>query len=126
MAILDREYYSTDLLASLKAYLVDSTSGKHADAYDQFLLMLRALALKSIERHDPIGDIGRRCHVVSDLFNRAIRKHFVDAPFWLFSTIGEIKYRGDSVYDVTQEKVIQSHQRGFRPDETLDVHVWLL
>ena len=112
-------------MAGTRDYLLDSTSARRAPDYEAFLPELPEIARRFVRGHDPIRELGRRCHSYSDLFNRNFRSRVGEGAAWFFLTIGEVKFRRESIYHVTEQKVITSFQRGFRPDENLGVHVWL-
>lgn len=110
---------------SFKSYIVDAISGRHDDIYDKVRPILAGHAHRFVAAHDPHKELGRRCHVFSDHFNRAWRASLPNNPIWLLLTIGDVKHRGESVYDVSEFDVVQAAKCGFRPDEPLRVHVWL-
>ena len=111
-------------IESFKSYIADAISGRHDDVYAQVRPVLTTLAHKFVAAHDPHQELGRRCHVFSDHFNRRWRTN-PDNPIWLLLTIGDVKHKGESVYDVSEFDVIRTVKRGFRPDEQLKIHTWL-
>lgn len=125
LGVLDRAYYTPARMAGMRDYLLDSTSGRHALVYDQLVAQFPTIARQFVRPHDPIHELGRRCHSYSDLFNDTWRKRGGEKAPWFLLTVGEVKFRGESVYEVTEQKVITTFQRGFQREEALDVHVWL-
>jgi len=125
IGMLEREYYTSERMAGMRKYLLDATSAKRAPEYQEFVPGLPKIARQFVRPHDPVRELGRRCHIYSDQFNRAFRAHIGDGAAWFFLTIGEVKFRRESVYDITEQKVISVFQRGFQPNEELGVHVWL-
>lgn len=125
IGVLEREYCTPDRMANLRDYLLESTSEKRAPKYQEFVPDLPKIARRFIRGHDPISELGRRCHIYSDQFNRAFRARAGSGAACFFLTIGEVKFRRKSVYDITEQTVITVFRRGFQPDEELGVHVWL-
>ncbi len=113
------------LIKGFLDYIDDANSPKNANAYGSVIPIITDLARRFVARHDPIHELGRRCHSFSDAFNRGWRSQVGDKPIWLLLTIGEVKHRNNSIYDVTKSKVVDCVRRGFQPSETLGVHVWL-
>lgn len=111
----------------VKDYVADyAENPRFAARYDGVAVQLASLARQQIAHLDPVNVLGRRCHVVSDSFLTKFREHIPhDRMVGLLMTIGEVCYRGRSVYDVTRERAAQVYVRGFQPAQTLDVHVWL-
>lgn len=106
-------------------YIDDANSPKNTNAYGSVIPVISDLARRFVGRHDPIHELGRRCHSFSDAFNRGWRSQVGDMPIWLLLTVGEVKHRNNSIYDVTKSKVADCVRKGFQPAETLDVHIWL-
>lgn len=98
---------------------------RNADVYKKMVPIISEIARKFASKHDPITQLGRRCHTLSDNFNRGWSAHVGNMPIWLLLTVGEVKYKQESVYDITQSKVEDCVRRGFQPNEALGVHVWL-
>lgn len=109
---------------AVKSYILDATSGRHDDVYQKLRPVLSAMANQSISGLNPYEQTGRRCHIISDLFNRRWRQD-PNNPIWLFLTIGDVKHKGESVYDVTDFDVIHAIKQGPKPDIPLKVHAWL-
>lgn len=125
LGMLDRVNCPPAAVAGTREYLLDANSGRHAGVFQEFHRHLPDIARKFVAEYDPIAELGRRCHSFSDLFNRGWRARGGERAPWFFLTVGEVRFRGESIYQVTEQKVIETYQRGFQPNEELGVHAWL-
>jgi len=75
-------------------------------------------------RNSP-GNLANLCHSVSQQFyeNWMSQKIGDIAPVAI--TVGNVKYKGQEIYQVSRSSVKRIMAKGFCPDESLDVHVWL-
>lgn len=71
------------------------------------------------------GNLANLCHSVSQQFyeNWMSQKIGDIAPVAI--TVGNVRYKGREVYQVSRSSVKRIMAKGFCPDESLDVHVWL-
>ncbi|KPQ23803.1 MAG: hypothetical protein HLUCCA13_11730 [Halomonas sp. HL-48] len=81
-------------------------------------------AADSFIRNSP-GNLANLCHSVSQQFyeNWMSQKIGDIAPVAI--TVGNVKYKDQEVYNVSKSSVKRIMAKGFCPDESLDVHVWL-
>lgn len=71
------------------------------------------------------GDLANLCHSVSQQFydNWMLQEIGNIAPVAI--TVGNVKYKDKEIYQVSRSSVKRIMAKGFCPNESLEVHVWL-
>jgi hypothetical protein len=89
------------------------------------ITMAAQMAREWLRPHDPWRVIGRRCHDFSHGFHRLWRDKAGGALMQLWVTVGEVRYRGESVYGIDRAKIDECVRSGLGADKPVGVHVWL-
>lgn len=114
------EFNHTEL--SARIYQSSSTVSHRLPEIKQGLQLFAEQYIKSLEMRAPIE---HSCHATSHGFAET----FNSLPFAdevpLAITIGNIYYKGKNIYGVTHRKIEHILTKGFEPEKTIDVHVWL-
>jgi hypothetical protein len=71
------------------------------------------------------GPIEHSCHAISHGFAESLQLLPLGQELPLAITIGNVSYRGTSLYQVTYEKIDAIISHGFDASKTVDVHVWI-
>lgn len=86
---------------------------------------LRVLAEDYVLACAERGPVEHSCHAISHGFATTLQEHPLGDDSPLAITIGNVSYKGDSLYQVTHERIDTILKHGFDPTKTVDVHVWL-
>lgn len=71
------------------------------------------------------GDLANLCHSVSQQFYENWMSQEIGNIAPVAITVGNVKYKGKEVYQVSKSSVKRIMAKGFCPNESLEVHVWL-
>lgn len=71
------------------------------------------------------GDLANLCHSVSQQFYESWMSQEIGTIAPVGITVGNVKYKGMEIYHVSKSSVKKIMAKGFCPDESLEVHVWL-
>ncbi|MBE0503654.1 MAG: hypothetical protein IBX46_05925 [Desulfuromonadales bacterium] len=71
------------------------------------------------------GDLANLCHSVSQQFHDNWMSQEIGNIAPVAITVGNVKYKGKEVYQVSKSSVKRIMAKGFCPNESLEVHVWL-
>lgn len=66
-----------------------------------------------------------QCHSISQQFYEHWSTQEIGKLAPVYITIGTVEYKGQEVYSVSRSSVKKIISKGFRPEDSLDVHVWL-
>ncbi len=70
-------------------------------------------------------DVSDQCHSVSQSFFDRCTELNITKDCGMAVTVGNVKYKGKSVYPTTKEYIKNLIAEGFNPEQSLDLHVWL-
>ena len=65
-----------------------------------------------------------QCHSISHGFRETYCSHPISEAFALQVTVGNIFYKGESIYNLSKSKLKNIINQGHQLEESLDVHVW--
>lgn len=71
------------------------------------------------------GDLSHLCHSVSQQFYENWMSQKIGGVAPVAITIGNVKYKGKGIYQVSRSSVKRIMEKGFCPNESLEVHVWI-
>ncbi|MCE8010808.1 hypothetical protein [Billgrantia desiderata] len=71
------------------------------------------------------GDLANLCHSVSQQFYENWMSQEIGSIAPVAITVGDVKYKGEEIYQVSKSSVKRVMRKGFCRDESLNVHVWL-
>lgn len=75
-------------------------------------------------RNSP-GNLANLCHSISQQFYENWMSQEIGNIAPVAITVGNVKYKGKEIYQVSRSSVKRIMAKGFCPNESLEVHVWL-
>lgn len=69
--------------------------------------------------------LANQCHNISQSFFDLCTKNRITEICGMAITIGNVKYKGKELYKATPEYIKETIDKGFQPEEPLNLHVWL-
>jgi hypothetical protein len=107
----------------LKEYFLQNQGPDRAENYDQLHRFLLQFGEHYIAQYP--SDVAHSCHAVSNGFYETWKNFEWSEAFPLSITIGNVYYKGENIYNTSQDSIARITKEGFQRGKTVDVHVWL-
>lgn len=121
----NKEYRKSNIdFIELKSTLKGFQATETHEMYEQMRYVIEQMAL--LYQHQiPLEHLVNHCHSISHGFWETYTNHPASKGFTLSVTVGNVYYKGESVYNLTKSKLKQIISKGKVLDEELPVHVWV-